>query len=119
MSMMCEAAGVKPPAIPLDGASILPPLMEKMAKLKRNMIMWHFSYYHKVWRNTKPCSALRKSDMKLIYYYEDERAELYKLIADPQKSNNLANTQSRFAAKLKNERLTQLVREGVYFPQKR
>ncbi|OAM90740.1 sulfatase [Termitidicoccus mucosus] len=116
MPTFCEAAGAEPPPVTLDGMSILPLLAGKTQTLARDTLTWHFPFYHPDHVNTRPCSSMRKGDMKLIYFYEDERAELYNLAEDPQESSDLAKTQPELAAKLRDELLSTLKAQGARFP---
>ncbi len=81
----CELAGAEAdPAVPLDGTSLLPLLKGKREDLGRNSLYWHFPYYHppRGYEGTKPCSSIRKGNLKLIHFYEDSRNELYDLSND-------------------------------------
>lgn len=77
----------------IDGVSLLPLLCKKRTMERENRkLYWHFPYYHPPisYEGTKPCSALREGDYKLIYFYENGRMELFDLKADPKEENNLA-----------------------------
>ena len=52
----------------------------------REVFYWHYPHYHR----TKPGSVIRDGNFKFIYYYEDERTELYNLETDPREKNDLA-----------------------------
>jgi uncharacterized sulfatase len=52
---------------------------------------------------TRPVSALRVGNYKLLHFHEDDRVELYNLEADRSESLDLAKTASKSAAKLKQE----------------
>ncbi|MDR2675816.1 MAG: sulfatase-like hydrolase/transferase [Opitutaceae bacterium] len=119
MPTFCEVAGVKPPAVPLDGISILPLLTGKTGKLDRDTLIWHFPFYHAAFVGTKPCSSIRKGDMKLIHFYEDGRSELYDLASDPMEKNDLSKTQPRLAERLKDELLGALKQQNARFPESR
>jgi len=73
-------------------------------------IYWHFPYYHPPisYEGTKPCSAIREENYKLIYFYEDERIELYNLEDDLEEKNDLSSQIPELAAKLKEKLLNEL-----------
>jgi arylsulfatase A-like enzyme len=80
----------------LDGQSLKPILMGK--KLEERPLFWHFPIYleggnHEtqdpVFR-TRPGSAIRLGNWKLIEYFENDDLELYNLMYDIGEENNLA-----------------------------
>ena len=81
----------------LDGENLLPLFSDPAATLSPRPLFWHFPCYTQAstpmgtWRS-KPCSVIRSGDWKLHYYYEDERYELYDLVADIGEANNLAGS---------------------------
>lgn len=119
-----------------DGISILPYLDGvKNEKNKDRTLVWHFPYYHpegdvynsseeKIGREdgfiskTKPQSALRKGDYKLIYFYDDETSELYNIKNDPSESIDLSKKESRMKRKLEKELLSSLKGMNARFPKK-
>lgn len=64
-------------------------------------IVWHVPHYSP--QHGKPASAIRKGKYKLIYFYEDQRLELYDLESDPSEENNLAESQPIVADQLLEE----------------
>ncbi len=94
---LLEVAGIqKPENKVLDGTSILPVLMG--GELKERPLYWHFPIYLEggnretqdpVFR-TRPGSALRLGQWKLIQYFENNDIELYNLKEDLSEKNNLA-----------------------------
>jgi len=93
-----EIAGSSVPSVPLDGESILPLLSG--ATRRNPALFWYAPVYlpggsysgqQFAFRGT-PSSAIRKGDYKLIWYYAEEKGELYHLSGDPSESDNLASS---------------------------
>ncbi len=77
-----------------DGESLLP-LLNETGMLSRQELFWHYPHYHgSAWT---PGSALISGDWKIIYFYEDEKVELYNLKDDPMETTNVA---ARFPDKI-------------------
>jgi arylsulfatase A-like enzyme len=93
-----KIAGVSiPPGKTLDGFNILP-LMTGTGTLEPRPMFWHFPIYlengnaetqDSLFR-TRPGSAIRCGDWKLIQYFENNDIELYNLKEDPGEEKNLA-----------------------------
>ena len=81
----------------LDGHSLLP-LLTKQEPLKQRSLYWHFPIYLQGGNNdtqdsifrTRPGSAIRDGDWKLIQYFENNDMELYNLKDDLGERKNLA-----------------------------
>ena len=116
-----ELAGSKidPAALGLDGASLVPFLRNPSVKTERKLY-WHFPYYHPEGEKfgqaqpeigvddfqvsqTTPVSAIRWGNRKLLYFYEDERCELYDLSVDPGEQRDLAAAAPEEVARLREE----------------
>ncbi len=114
---LCAAADVKLNAAEHDGVSLLPVFKAPGASLKRTRpLLWHFPYYHPekafakapakigvadfVMSQTRPHSAIRVDDWKLIRFDEDSRVELYDLKSDPAEQTNMATVKPEVAAQL-------------------
>lgn len=91
------AAARKPKGKVLDGVSIMP-LLRGTGTLKARPLFWHFPIYLQgrmpgardpLFR-TRPGSAVRLGDWKLIEYFEDGAIELYNLKDDIGETKNLA-----------------------------
>ncbi len=102
-----EVAGIKKPTDKiLDGQSILPIL--KGGELKDRPLFWHFPIYleggnietQDVKFRTRPGSAIRLGDWKLIQYFENNDVELYNLKDDISEKNNLAKSNTEKAEEL-------------------
>lgn len=102
----------------LDGVSLLPLLENPSASVQPGRaLLWHFPYYHPekgferapatigvndfATSQTRPHSALRIGDLKLIHFYEDGRDELYDLRLDSAEQHNLAGENPSLAASLR------------------
>ncbi len=125
-----EVAGkpVDPAAAGLDGKSLAPFFLNPQQRYDR-FLYWHFPYYHpegakfgkvapQIGMNdfkvsqTRPQSALRRGNYKLLHFLEDDRVELYNLEADRGESQDLARAAPEEALKLKGE-LQRLLREAM------
>ena len=94
---LLEFAGLDTlPGAHKDGVSIAPLLTGEKTTLEREALYWHYPHYHR----TKPYSAIRDGDWKLIEFFEDGRLELFDLKADPYESNDLAKEKPEKAAEL-------------------
>ena len=136
MPTFCEAAGrAAAPEKPLDGKSILCALKGGPCEtLRDRSLYWHFPYYHPERRfdqcpaaigiedgytsQTRPQSAIRKGRYKLLYFYEDERCELYDLADDISEQNDLAGKMPDKAKSLQDELLGYLHSVHARLPRK-
>lgn len=100
----------------IDGVSIARTFEKPQTTFDRSLI-WHFPYYHpertyskaieKIGVNdfavskTKPQSALRRGNIKIIHFAEDDRVELYDLSKDISEQNDLSKTKPELAQNLK------------------
>lgn len=102
---LLEVAGIQKPADKvLDGQSIFP-IFTETGTLAERPFFWHFPIYlqngNKETQDplfrTRPGSAIRLGDWKLIQYFENNDIELYNLKDDIGEKNNIAesNTQKR------------------------
>jgi arylsulfatase A-like enzyme len=78
-----------------DSKSFLPLLKGQQFDNKRQFI-WHYPNYYDV----PPYSTIREGDWKLIYFYKDQRTELYNLKTDLGEANNLVEQESEIAKQL-------------------
>ncbi len=79
----------------VEGVSLWPHLTGK-EPVEREVLYWHYPHYHR----TKPGSVIRDGDFKLIYYYEDNRSELYNLKEDISEANDLSSEMPQKAKEL-------------------
>jgi len=100
----------------IDGVSIKPAFANPDWRPKRTLL-WHFPYYHPektyskaiddigvgdfATSKTRPQSAIREANYKLIRFAEDNRTELYDLKADISEQRDLSHKKPQIAARLK------------------
>ena len=94
-----EMTGVKPLTAQVDGRSLAPVL--RGGKLDRDAIYWHYPHYHP--GGATPYSAIRKGNLRLVHFYEDDRDELYDLAQDIGETKNLAATQPEKTKELRTQ----------------
>ncbi len=106
-----DVAGITKPADKvLDGVSLMPVLTQK-GTIKERVLYWHFPVYLEAYLEndtttqdplfrTRPGSAIRKGDWKLIQYFENNDIELYNIKRDIGEKNNLANLNPDVAKEL-------------------
>lgn len=123
-----------PAAVTLDGRNVLPlwrRAAPSAAEHTRDFV-WHFPYYHPetgyakakpaigvddfATSQTKPHSALRSGPWKLIQFHENDRVELYNLLADPGEQRDLAAHEPARAVELQSRLRGELARVGARFP---
>lgn len=90
----------RPPEQQLDGIDLTPVLLGKQKDIKRDLF-WHFPVYLEAHHapsdqsqdalfRTRPGSAIRSGDWKLIQYFENDDFELYDLSNDIGETNNVS-----------------------------
>ncbi len=80
---LLDYAGIPMPAGQVcDGISLLPVIQGK--DIPSRALFWHYPHYGN--QGGDPASSIREGDWKLIYYYEDNRYELYNLAIDATES---------------------------------
>ncbi|WP_257669268.1 sulfatase [Parapedobacter tibetensis] len=111
-----------PVNVELDGISLLPAFLgldiSEDAMAERELY-WHFPFYHKPVVDTKPQSALRIGDYKLIYHYEHDDVELYRINADPGEQRDLSELYPERAKAMKEKLLSHLTTINARFPVQR
>ena len=140
-----EAGGIS--SRPVVGTD-LPPTFAEVASLsfpagieldgrpeqRRERMIWHFPYYQPektfdesldaiglkdgAISKTYPQSAIRVGNHKLIYFFEDQRVELYDLEADPSESNDLATVEPDRAKVMTAQLLGELRARNARLPTK-
>ena len=107
-------AGSKPRD--LDGMDLTNVLLGQTSSTDRDLL-WHFPYYHpeRGYKDaketigiddfrvskTRPQSALRRGKHKLLWFAENDRAELYDLESDPGEQSDLSQTNPELTKKLR------------------
>lgn len=91
-----EVTGVQSNQL-IDGQSLMPVLEDGEQQDQRNLF-WHYPVYH----HSRPASAVRSGDWKLLYFYDTGESELYNLKTDLGEENNLAKTNPEKNNELKN-----------------
>lgn len=92
----------KPAGKKLDGTNILP-VLTGSGTIESRPLFWHFPIYLQAYLKndtttqdplfrTRPGSAVRLGDWKLIQYFENNDLELYNLKEDSSEQNNLAES---------------------------
>jgi uncharacterized sulfatase len=117
---LAAATGAAPPrGVILDGRNVLP-LWRKERTMNaetERAVFWHFPYYHPetgfaaaqprigvddfAVSQTRPQSAIRVGDWKLIHFYENNRDELYHLMTDASEQRDLAAKEPAKARELR------------------
>ncbi|MCF8715469.1 sulfatase [Joostella atrarenae] len=77
-------------------------------------LLWHLPHYSP--QHGKPATAYRKGDWKLVYFYEEERSELYNLEEDLGETKDLSEENRDKAEAMYNEMQAELKRLGAKFP---
>lgn len=112
LSTFVQAAGENVDSV--DGQAIT---IDSEAISDQRDLVWHFPYYHPesgyakakpsigvndfVVSKTKPQSAIRRGNYKLIWFAEDDYVELYDLSRDLSEQNNLSKIEPDRSAELK------------------
>lgn len=115
-----------------DGRSLAPLLRNPDGPFSDRRMIWHFPYYHPETRyqkrieqigvddgetsQTKPHSAIRVGNWKLIHFHEDNTDELYDLSQDPSESIDAAAHRPDLTRSLREQLLTYLKDVNARFP---
>lgn len=96
---MLEIAGVKPGAGQIIDGTSLVPLLKGAGRLERDTIFWHYPHYHP--GGATPYGAVRKGDLRLVEFLEDNHVELYNLKEDLGETKDLAAAMPEKAQELR------------------
>lgn len=104
----------------VEGVSLLPIIKGKEDHVERSLY-WHFPFYHppRDYEGTTPVSAVRSGDYKLIYFYENEQAELYNLENDIGEEHDLSNEDPAKTNQLKVQLFEYLKSVNARFPKEK
>ncbi|GAB3020183.1 sulfatase [Niabella terrae] len=95
-----EMAGVRnKPGNILDGISIMN-VFKGRSWERPGGLFWHYASETGKWV-PRMCTAVRMGDYKLLYFYADQRTELYNIAEDPSEENNIAAAQPGKVRELK------------------
>lgn len=118
-----------------DGFSIVPLLKGlKSKEITDRSMVWHFPYYHPEGKKyepagdeigyedgfvskTKPQSAIRKGNLKYIYFYEKKAGELYDLEKDPGEKHDISGSNTADTKRMKDALMNYLIKVKARFPQ--
>lgn len=89
-------------------------LLEQPEKQKARTLLWHYPHYSN--QGGKPGSVIRQGNYKLIYFFEENKIELYDVINDIGETKNLAATHKALAKKMKAKLFAWLKETGATFP---
>jgi len=98
MPTLCELANANPHCP--DGHSLVRHLIGK-ATLRYPLFFHHPHYWGSTGPGIEPASAVRYGDLKLIWFYREERAELYDVVADVGEQHDLAHQRPDDVARLR------------------
>jgi len=98
----------------IDGLSLVPVLKGNTTSLSRNALYWHYPHYGNQGGN--PGSVIQEDGWKLIYFYEDDRIELYNLKTDIGERKDLALVERDKAVQLNNKLQEWLKSTKASFP---
>ncbi|MCA9233133.1 MAG: DUF4976 domain-containing protein, partial [Planctomycetales bacterium] len=96
-----------------DGVSLAPLLKNPAGALSRDTLYWHYPHYYPT---TTPVSAIRHGDWKLLYYYAENRAELFHLGDDRSEADNLASHHPERVKQLRTKLDAWLANIGAQLP---
>ena len=115
-----DVAKAELPGGELDGVSLVPLLQGQVTDVVRTKpLVWHFPYYHPEKQyhkmqpeigvgdfetsQTRPHSAIRMGDEKLLHFYEHDEVELYRLTEDLSEASDLSDSEPEAVSRLKLE----------------
>ncbi|HSQ57378.1 MAG TPA: sulfatase, partial [Gemmata sp.] len=95
-----------------DGVSLLP--IFRGEKLADRAIYWHYPHYAN--QGSRPGSAIRLGDYKLIKHHEDGRLEMYDLKSDLSENSNIVAEKPMIASELSRRLAAWLKETGAKMP---
>ncbi len=110
---MLEVAGLDLlPEQHVDGVSLAPVLRGE--SIPDRPLFWHYPHYGN--QGGEPSAIMMEGDWKLIYYYEDQRSELYDLSRDLGEQNDVASAQPVRAVRMRDALKDWLEEVGAVMP---
>ena len=95
---LLELAGIeKKPGMAPDGRSMVP--LRKGESIPERPLFWHYPHYGD--QGGQPCAAVLLGKYKYLFFYDEEREELYDLQTDLAESRNLAQRLPETAEKMR------------------
>lgn len=101
----------------IDGVSLAPLLRDQSGSISREALYWHYPHYGNQGGN--PGSVIQEDGWKLIYFYEDERIELYHLENDLGERNDLSTIENEKSTYLKDKLMDWLQDTKARVPERR
>lgn len=101
----------------IDGISLAEIIKENLDSNSRDALYWHYPHYGNQGGN--PGSVIQEDGWKLIYFYEDDRIELYHLNTDLGEKNDLSRIESEKAKYLQNKLKNWLSGTNARLPMKK
>lgn len=98
----------------VDGVSFLPALRGE--RHERAPIVWHNTEARPGQTGDRASSAMRDGKWKVLYFYEDQRTELYDLQADIGENHDLAAEMPEKAKELREAMFAHLKKSGAFMP---
>jgi arylsulfatase A len=114
MPTLMAAGGLDPGNTtgPLDGVNLTN--LWKGGAASPRTFFWHFPHYTN--QGSRPASAVREGDWKLIEHLEDGKCELFNLTADPSETKDLAAQEAERVTNLKTKLAQWRVSVGAQMP---
>ena len=98
MPTLLELAGA-PPAGAIDGISQAQVLISGKSSAESRPLYWHIPHYTN--QGSRPAGAMRDGRWKLVEHYDDGKAELFDLDADPGESRDVTAQEPARAADMR------------------
>jgi uncharacterized sulfatase len=108
----CQMTSAELPPQVIDGVSLVPLLRNSGATLGRDAVFFHYPHYH----HSRPASAIRAGDWKLIEFLDDNSLELYNLAADVGEAHNRAMAEPQRAAQMQQQLAAWRIQTGARMP---
>ncbi|MBE7539206.1 MAG: sulfatase [Opitutaceae bacterium] len=107
-------AGREASATAVDGIDLHPLMRDPTGHLPREALYFHYPH---TYQTTRPVSAIRMGDWKLLEYLEDGHIELYNLANDPSEQVDLAARETSRVDQLRARLAQWRVEAGAWMPE--